>query len=782
MAFICRHDENNDVDSLDLQFKEREMNDVLKSLIIEDRGEGRVAGLSYQTAEDIDKQISEKALIISNEGSILDMLRSITGSRVELTLGDGGDGDKVKIFGRVVGIQCRPQGPLDIPREQVLLLLESGEIRFIDLNMVEGARLADLSAYSDIQFFLDATVSKRKKSMKAVTLFLEGKDHELDISYISQMAPWRMSYRLFHTPKESKLQSWGIVDNTLDEDLKDINLTLISGKPISFIYDLYLAQTVKRQRIKEEQQITMAPVELEGEKRKLEKGELELEEMREQAKDMMTVAAQPVPKPSAMPPSEKGLAAGAGIDALMSMAMECKEAAAPMKMKRARAPAERRGMEMKMAKKMDSRSNYELDAICEEEAWEEAEEECYDDDIGGLISDFEESLETGYIEEREPTAVEDYGEGAESTVISTEAVKLPEFFRYEITTPVTIRRGQSAMVPILQKTVTCTREMIYNRIKTGKHPLIVMRIENELGLRLERGPITILHESEYVGEGILPALDPGAEARVAYAIATGVRVREDNKARTTFREIEIKGDSGIYRENHDETFKYVIENDSLDTIGVVIEHPRSKSHKLYEMEDPFEVSEDLYRWKVTVHPKREVSFKVVQREIVEEKFGLLTRTLSYVQYKKEEKISETQFDRLKKVHDMNSRINRYGNNHSTLQSQESNMINYLRSLNDLAGSLSYEPGHMNLKNRLMDKYLEVEYRLAKLRGVILDIRSDLRYLRSALNHLYWPERTPDFKHRELDEISMLSKLLREQTLQYWYNQSSRAVGASCNVE
>jgi hypothetical protein len=82
----------------------------------------------------------------------------------------------------------------------------------------------------------------------------------------------------------------------------------------------------------------------------------------------------------------------------------------------------------------------------------------------------------------------------------------------------------------------------------------------------------------------------------------------------------------------------------------------------------------------------------------------------------------------------------------------------------------------------MDKYLEVEYRLAKLRGVILDIRSDLRYLRSALNHLYWPERTPDFKHRELDEISMLSKLLREQTLQYWYNQSSRAVGASCNVE
>jgi len=52
-----------------------------------------------------------------------------------------------------------------------------------------------------------------------------------------------------------------------------------------------------------------------------------------------------------------------------------------------------------------------------------------------------------------------------------EEKKLPEFFRYEITTPVTILRSQSAMVPILQEVIDCTKELVYNHVKTGKHPL-----------------------------------------------------------------------------------------------------------------------------------------------------------------------------------------------------------------------------------------------------------------------------------------------------------------------
>ena len=693
-----------------------------------------------------------------------------------------GERERAKIFGRVMGIQEGMHRDGIHVGEQVLILLESGEIHFVDLAMVTDVRLEDISAYSDLKFYMDALVSRGKRTTKAVTLFLDGTDHLLDISYISQMAPWRMSYRLFHTPDDTKLQCWGIVDNCLDEDLNDIKLTLISGKPISFIYDLYLAQTVKRQRIKEELRITTAPVELEGEKRTLEKGELELEEMREEAKQLRTTAAMPVDKALSQPPPapmSAGMAApemGAGKEMLMDLAMECKSAAAPMRKKKmARARA---SMDMMMAKKMDDYDD-EWEEECEEEPCESLAEGTYYGDVGGLISDFEESLEEEDLEEREATEVEDYGEGIESTVVSTEAVKLPEFFQYEIKSPVTIRRGQSAMVPILQESITCTREMMYNRIKTGKHPLIVMRVENKLGLRLERGPITILDDSEYVGEGILPTLDPEDEVRVAYAIATGIRVREENRAERNFREIELKEDLVMYRDNHDEHFKYVIENDTRDTVGVIIEHPRSETHKLHEMEDAFEVSDRFYRWKITVQPKKEVAFKVTQREILKEKFGFLSRSVgTYKEYLNDGKLTPEQFEKIKEVHDMNDRINRYRGHLDTLQNQESNMVNYLRILNDLASGLAFKPGEMNLRNRLTDKYFEAEYRLAKLRNVILELRRDIKYLNKALHHLYRPERSPDFEYRKLEEIPSLARLLKEQTVQYWYGENRGAVTAA----
>ena len=660
--------------------------------------------------------------------------------------------------------------------DEELILLENGDIRLVPITRIQELRLEDISAYSDVRFYLDAIISKGKKNMKGVTLFLDGEDHDLDISYNSQMAPWRMTYRLFHREKGTTLQCWGIVDNTLDEDLKDIDLTLVSGKPISFIYDLYLAQMVKRQLIKEEHQITTAPVELEGEKRELERDRAQLEEMRDMKKMKEMVQAEAHAKLGAV-------SGGALAEQMADLMMErsiCADAAPPapaMEMaKAAPAPARLMARKRKMANKMEMEF-----AECEEEV-------CYDEDesfgegygtIDDLIGDFEDGLDEEIIQEREATEVDDYGEAAESTVVETEGIKLPEFFLYNISSPVTIKRGQSAMVPIVQKEISCTREMVYNRLKTGKHPLIVMRMDNDLDVKLERGPITVFQGNDYAGEGILPELDPTEEVRVAFAIATGVRVREDNHSESSFREIELKGNILVYNTNHDEKFNYIIENDTLDEIGVIIEHPRSETHKLLDMEDPFEVGENFYRWKITVKPKKEVRFEVVQRNIIKDKNPILNNNIwTYKKYLEEGKINKEQFTKLEEILDMSNQVNRYQNNLNHLRGQESQMINYLHYINTLSSVLGLEPEELNLKNLLCTKYFKREYRLARLRVVILQMKKDTSYLRKALNHLYWPEKYPDFKFEKPEDIPDLKRLMAEQNLQYWYNQNSQAVGYS----
>ncbi len=765
----------------ELLFKRREMNDILKSLTVEDHGDGWVSGLSYETAARPDESLEEKALPIPAEGSIRELLEKVVGCRVELTLtGESAPVAQARVFGRVIGIQTEdPDEAPPIPA-QVVLLLDSDEIQFIDLDLVTRVKLLEPSVQQDLQYFLNALVSQHRKDMKRVTIFLEGNTHDLEIAYLSEMAPWRVTYRLFYTEKETVIQCWGIVDNTLDEDLKTIELTLVSGRPISFIYDLYLAQRLKRQRIREERAISTAPVELEAEQRQLEAQNAQLEAMREakpqldrerataMAKEM---EAEKTMTPSAPPPP-----------ASLAASLSSQGAAAPKMAKKKMA-------RQRFSRKMELDRSMELEEECEMEPCEGMGMGL--DQMGGsagpgagmmddLLTDFESMLDEQGLEptpvEVEPTAIDDYTAEVGSTEVAAEAIQLAEVFTYDIATPVTIKRGQSAMVPIVQKPLPCTKEAVYNRVKTGKHPLLCMRVENDIGIVFERGPITVIEENTYAGEAILPKLEQNDESRIAYAIATGVTVTEEAKAESTFCEIEIEKDSVIERENHDEQFSYIVANDTLDTLPLVIEHPRSETHTLHEMADPFEVTEEFYKWKLTIEPKREVTFEVTQREIREQRYKILSRSITtYKDLLKAEKLSEEQFAFIERVFDAKKRVDRYQRYLQTLKSQEQTMLRHQQQLDVLLGTLGYAPADLLLRRALVEKCAWHEVRLSKLRQTIVAVHKETRYLTTWLRWLYQPERYPAFEERETEHPPLLKKFLHERTCQSWYSSYSNAV-------
>ena len=95
------------------------------------------------------------------------------------------------------------------------------------------------------------------------------------MSYIAPAPTWRVSYRLVvedkdehsaesetNAAKKALLLGWGIFDNRLEEDLKEISLSLVAGMPISFVYDLYTPFIPNRPEIKEEGRVAAAPVAL----------------------------------------------------------------------------------------------------------------------------------------------------------------------------------------------------------------------------------------------------------------------------------------------------------------------------------------------------------------------------------------------------------------------------------------------------------------------------------------------------------------------------------------
>jgi hypothetical protein len=102
---------------------------------------------------------------------------------------------------------------------------------------------------------------------------------------------------------------------------------------------------------------------------------------------------------------------------------------------------------------------------------------------------------------------------------------LGELFQYNVSTPVTVGRGQSAMVPIVSSTLGFKKDLIYNGRKMSTHPVATMRFNNSTGLTLERGPVTVFENGEYMGEAVLPFTADQAEAVISYAVELGVHIK-----------------------------------------------------------------------------------------------------------------------------------------------------------------------------------------------------------------------------------------------------------------
>jgi len=147
-----------------------------------------------------------------------------------------------------------------------------------------------------------------------------------------------------------------------------------------------------------------------------------------------------------------------------------------------------------------------------------------------------------------------------------------EFFQYEVTAPVSVKRGESALVPIIGADVSYSRELLYNGAKFAKHPVAALRFKNSTGLTLERGPVTVVENGDYKGEAVVPFTKDGSEVYLPYAVELGVRISEFPTAISTeISALNVKGAYLIVDEYQISGIKYSIENTSAKPLTILIE-------------------------------------------------------------------------------------------------------------------------------------------------------------------------------------------------------------------
>ncbi len=264
-----------------LTFRHDEINDVLKSLAVFDRAGGQILGIHYQTPMDREDRLANSSINLSDMGSLRDLLRDLRGRQATFTI-EITPGSYETYTGRIIGIDDMGQAFAyhvahleaafihfdNVAPSVVSLLTGDGQARFFKLSDLRAVQIQDELATHDLTYFLDTAMSE--DSRRSVALRLSEGEHQLVVNYVAPSPTWRVSYRVVaetdpndKTQETGKalLQGWGLFDNRLEEDLEDVQVTLVAGQPISFIYDLYASRIPERPIVQDESRIAPGPIE-----------------------------------------------------------------------------------------------------------------------------------------------------------------------------------------------------------------------------------------------------------------------------------------------------------------------------------------------------------------------------------------------------------------------------------------------------------------------------------------------------------------------------------------
>jgi hypothetical protein len=247
--------------SAELPFKATQINDVLKSLVLEDMDGGKISAVTYPSQDPLAKTLRSFQVDITANPPLADLLNQLRGAKITAQL----QGNE-QVSGIVLGVESRlepapaGQSPVAV---SVLNVLSGATIRQVELNRLNDLTFDDPKLQEELDKALSALAQSRDQDKKPVTIEFRGSgDRGVRIGYVVSTPIWKTSYRLLLGEGEKEkpsLQGWAIVENQTDSDWNNVQLSLVSGRPISFVENLYQPLYVPRPIVEPELFASLRP-------------------------------------------------------------------------------------------------------------------------------------------------------------------------------------------------------------------------------------------------------------------------------------------------------------------------------------------------------------------------------------------------------------------------------------------------------------------------------------------------------------------------------------------
>ncbi len=515
-----------DSQDVNVDFTTAQLNDVLKSLTVLDLGKGRITGVSYNSNAPLERRLGSLHLPVGENPTTAQFLDALRGARLEVHSGsESASGRLLSIDEREIPIK----GDQKVTVDQISIVSDSGEVRVFDLTPSTSVRVAEKEVNEEVGKYLGLVASTRDQDLRRMTISTAGEgERKLLVSYISEVPVWKSTYRIV-IPNEGKplLQGWAIVDNTVGEDWKNVELSLVAGAPQSFVQELSQPYYTRRPVVALPQNAMITP------------------QTYEATMESRTEVNNGNPSGGVVGGVPGGVAGGMIAGSLT-------------------APRAQMGIGSGISSGMG----------------------------GGVYKALA----------NRPDATE-VAESLEAGTTTAQARELGDLFEYKLHDRVTIRKNQSALVPILQSRIDAEKVSVWSPSQS-----VVLRalwVDNTSDLTLDGGSFNVLEGDAFAGEGLMDAIKPGEKRLLSYAADLGVLIDGKQKAENQ-RVTKVIIAHGVMMQSTQERQEntYTIRNRDTSARTIVIEHPARPGWKLNDDEKPVESSTSFHRFRLTVEPKK----------------------------------------------------------------------------------------------------------------------------------------------------------------------------------
>ncbi len=720
---------------LSIDFTTAQLNDVLKSLTAVDLGEGRVSSVRYNSIAPLDERLRSLRLPFGEQVTQSEYLLALRGARVEVRSGSA------TAAGRLLSVEKLRKQRTKEDFEDVTvfsIVTDAGEMKNFELGSGTSVRIAERELTDEVSRYLSLIGSSRARDVRRMSFSAVGSgDRDIFVSYISEVPIWKSTYRILFSEKPGDkplLQGWAIVDNTIGEDWKDVQLSLVAGAPQSFIQNISQPFYARRPVVPLPESVMLTPQSHEA--------TVQMDRLEQFAQLQAGV----------------GSGSGGGVGGGVFRASNAKTGLSGVVKDPAGAAVSGAHVTVRNEETggsqvayTDRQGRYSFSDI------QPGNSAFFVNAPGfqrfnlsnvyigiGRTNEIDATLNVGNASETVEvagaapmiqTSTASVATVAEKQSSEAEGKSAGDFFEYKVKQKINIGKNQSALVPILQAHIEAEKVTLWNE---GSAPLRALWIKNTSGQVLDAGSFNVLETDTFAGEGVLETIHPDERRLLSYAGDAAVHVKytaDENEK--PFSRVRIAKGIMLLTKEERRSNKFTIRNADSESRQVIVEYPAEKGWELTPATGkPEESSESYYRFRVPVDAGKTAELTVEAVHPEETRYELTNldddEVELLVQQKRMTPTMQQTFDRILK---QKEKVDTFGVQISERKRESEQIANDQNRIRENMKALKGSSEEKTLLQRYVGQLDAQESRLGALRKETLELTSQQTQARSELDRM-----------------------------------------------